>query len=219
MLRYSVQLGSFCRWAAGDGLKSYAKNLCAAQQHSHGHLTCFVTPRHTPTLPNIPVICSAQSAQELFTDIDVGDPAHSFYNGGPATSGPNAGAFTTYWNIRRWVLCASFWSGAARLGAQHAWAPFQGWVQLVWVPACLDVEFPLIPSSLPGILPQHHGHPHAAGPQPQQGRGRRLLIRSRLELYWRDFYRPHLPQLASTAVLPLRLMHELCCMSWVVMQR
>ncbi|PRW20475.1 band 7 [Chlorella sorokiniana] len=42
----------------------------------------------------------AQSAMELFTDINVGDPAHSFYNGGPETSGPNAGAFTTYWNIR-----------------------------------------------------------------------------------------------------------------------
>ena len=54
-------------------------------------------------MPPPPSLCSSQSAMELFTDIHVGEPLHSFYNGGPGTSGPNAGAFTTYWNIRRSV--------------------------------------------------------------------------------------------------------------------
>lgn len=67
-------------------------------------LRIWLPNRHPVTTPALlHVLCSAQSALELFTDIHVGDPAHSFYNGGPEASGPNAGAFTTYWNIRRCV--------------------------------------------------------------------------------------------------------------------
>ncbi|PRW33624.1 band 7 [Chlorella sorokiniana] len=42
----------------------------------------------------------ALSTQLLFTDISIEDPCKSVRNGGPAAYGPNAGAYTTYWNVR-----------------------------------------------------------------------------------------------------------------------
>jgi activating signal cointegrator complex subunit 1 len=36
----------------------------------------------------------------LFSDIDLGQSSGGFYSGGPSTSGPNTGAWTTFWNIR-----------------------------------------------------------------------------------------------------------------------
>lgn len=42
----------------------------------------------------------ALSTQLLFTQISIEDPRKSVRNGGPAAYGPNAGAHTTYWNVR-----------------------------------------------------------------------------------------------------------------------
>ena len=98
-----AQLGLRCRcWLHTRACSP----ICPTQLfNKHGHSS----PPPAPPPPPVAPVCSAQSAMELFTDIHVGEPLHSFYNGGPGTSGPNAGAFTTYWSIRR---CAHAWGGA-----------------------------------------------------------------------------------------------------------
>lgn len=50
-----------------------------------------------------------------------GDSPESFYSGGPPRSGPNTGAFTAYWNIRRWGFRAQLW--LARFGWRAVTGP------------------------------------------------------------------------------------------------
>lgn len=55
----------------------------------------------------------AQAAQNLFTDVSLGKSTEGFYSGGPPVSGPNAGAFTVWWNIRRCAWAAGWMRRAA----------------------------------------------------------------------------------------------------------
>lgn len=59
-------------------------------------------PTHPPVCPpsgpHRP--CSAQTAQILFTDLELGASRRAFYSGGPGGAGPASGAWTTFWNIR-----------------------------------------------------------------------------------------------------------------------
>lgn len=43
----------------------------------------------------------ALAGPTLYTNISVGRGSDPFYSGGPSSSGPNALAGTTWWNIRR----------------------------------------------------------------------------------------------------------------------
>lgn len=72
-----------------------ARGVRAAGRHAaltHARRIC------APPLPP-PPRRSGQSSMNLFTDIDVGDPVHALYNGGPPVNGPNSGARTVYWGI------------------------------------------------------------------------------------------------------------------------
>lgn len=102
------------RWVAGVA----ANNVGDSRQWPHGvsrpegcyeramRSSCIAPlgqgvaqPKHI--LPCICPICGrALSTQLLFTDISIQDPRKSVRNGGPAAYGPNAGAYTTYWNVR-----------------------------------------------------------------------------------------------------------------------
>ena len=86
-------------WVGGCGQgpmlgSSYVEALTHACMVSALPSAC--SPPHCARL----LRCRAQAAQILFTDIDLGASSDGFHSGGPQTSGPNSGAWTTFWNIR-----------------------------------------------------------------------------------------------------------------------
>ena len=94
-------MGCLAGWLAGLFFVcvSAAAGLLAA------HMLPPAAARQRPPCPALPClpaasVCRAQAAQILFTDIDLGRSSGGFKSGGPATSGPNSGAWTTFFNIR-----------------------------------------------------------------------------------------------------------------------
>ena len=76
---------------------------------------------------------SGHSAQILFTDINLGASTRGFASSGPDDAGSSSGAYTTFWNIDRWVCGAAAVCSGPRSWVQRPCVQgHEAWCSAAW---------------------------------------------------------------------------------------